>query len=160
MKNLFILKMVVGGVYTYLKPLDTAGELMGSYGSLNVTQESGVKVLKSQGGPGFDVNEYAVPGQVTVVVFYVSWCSACKRLDGAFNRFLKVHPDVAVRKIEMKDKWNVPWAKKQFGLVITGTPHLVIFDADGSVLAQDDGRNKKALRYVYKWMDAELRKRS
>lgn len=153
MKNLVIFILIVGGVYTYVKPSKSVKLLTGETSIPSVSSQSGIHDLHYEGGYGFDVNDLAVPGQSTIVEFYVSWCSACKKLDKSLNRFIKVRPDIVIKQIKMKDKWNVRWAKEQYGLNITGTPHVVLFNGEGKVIAQDEGKNKKALRLLYKWMN-------
>ena len=37
-------------------------------------------------------------------------------------------------------------------------PHVLIFDADGDLLAADDGKDKAALKLLYEWMNAELKR--
>jgi len=79
MKNIFILIIIIGAVYSYYKT-DVLASLLESADAAEVTNQSGIKNLNTKGGMGFDVRDLAVYGQVTVVDFYVSWCSACKKL--------------------------------------------------------------------------------
>ena len=158
MKYVLILLIAAGGVYSYIKPTEPLDILLDSADAAQSTSQSGVKVLKSVGRRGFDVQTLAVPGKVTVVEFYVSWCSACKKLNQNYQRFVKARPDVAIRRVKMLDKWDPSWAKQKYGLDITGTPHVLIFDDKGSILSQDAGNQRTAYRLLYKWMNAELRK--
>ena len=148
MKYIFILLIIAGGVYTYIKPTDPVDVLLASADSVQSSSQSGIKILKSVGGQGFDVKTLAVPGKVTVVDFYVSWCPTCKKLNQHFQRFVKVRPDVAIRRVKMIDKWNTSWAKRKYGLDITGTPHILIFDDKGNVLSQDLEKKKTGLSIV------------
>ncbi len=157
MKNLIILLVVAGALFSFFKPADPKSVLQES-SSLQVTSASGIKIIKTNGGPNFDVNRLAEPGLITVVEFYTTWCPTCKKLNQAYQRFIKVRPDVAIRRVQMKDKWHTPWAKKQYGLDITGTPHVLVFDQQGSVLTQDDGGDKQAYHELWRWMQDELRK--
>jgi len=157
MKNIFILIIIIGAVYSYYKT-DVVASLLASADAAEVTNQSGIKTLNTKGGADFDVQDLAVYGQVTVVDFYVSWCSACKKLTADYKRFTKARPDVAIRHVKMKDKWNVRWAKEQYGLDIKTTPHVLIFDAESVLLTQDQGNDKQGLKLLYKWMDAEVRK--
>ena len=59
---------------------------------------------------------------------------------------------------KMIDKWNVSWARQKYGLDITGTPHILIFDDKGNTLSQDVGNERTAYQLLYQWMNAELRK--
>ena len=159
MKYIFILLIIAGGVYTYTKPVEPVDVLLASADSAQSSSQSGIQDLKSVGGQGFDVKTLAVPGKVTVVDFYVSWCPTCKKLNQHYKRFVKARPDVAIRRVKMIDKWNTSWAKRKYGLDITGTPHVLIFDDKGNVLSQDLENERPAYQLLYKWMRAELSKR-
>jgi thiol-disulfide isomerase/thioredoxin len=158
MKYILILLIIAGGVYNYIKPAEPMDVLLASADSAQSSSQSGIKVLRSVGGRGFDVKTLAEPGKVTVVDFYVSWCPTCKKLNQKYQRFVKARPDVAIRRVKMIDKWSVAWAKQKYGLDITGTPHILIFDDKGNALSQDVGNEKPASQLLYKWMNAELRK--
>ncbi len=158
MKNLLILLVIAGALYSFFKPADTITTLQNSTSSAQPTAASGIKIIKTNGGPNFDVNRLAEPGLVTVVEFYTTWCPTCKQLNQVYQRFIKVRPDVAIRRVQMKDKWHTAWAKKQYSLDITGTPHVLIFDQQGNVLTQDDGGDKQAYHELWQWMQDELRK--
>ena len=157
MKKILFIIFIAAAIYSY-KKADVLDGLMASEEGAQLTDQSGIKTLKSEGGSGFNVNELAVPGQMTVVAFTVSWCPACKQLSSNFKRFTKARPDVVIREVKMKDKWNVAWAKQQFGLDITSTPHVLIFAADGELLEQDEGKGRSGSKLLFKWMDAEVRK--
>lgn len=159
MKILLVLAVIAGGVYAFLKPPSTLDVLADSAESLAVDSSSGIKTLNNVGGASFNVESLAETGKITVVEFYVSWCPACKKLGGDYQRFLKARPDVAIRRVKMKDKWSVSWAKQQYDLDITGTPHVLIFDQQGNLLVQDMGKDKNGLKLLYKWMDTEVRKK-
>ena len=158
MRKIIVLLIIAGAVYSLLKPANTADILLASENIAKVTNQSGIKIVESYGGMAFDVNELAVPGQVTVVDFYVSWCRGCRKLSADYKTFINVRPDVAIRRVKMKDKWNTLWAKKQYGLDIATTPHVLIFDSEGKVLVQDLGNNKQGLKMLYEWMNKEVRK--
>ena len=157
MKKILLILFIAAAVYSYINA-GVMDSLLASGDTAQVTADSGIKTLKSVGGFGFNVNELAVPGQVTVVAFTVSWCPACRTLSSNFKRFNKVRPDVVIREVMMKDKWNVAWAKKEFGLDIKSTPHVLVFGADGKMLAQDEGADRSGFKLLFKWMDTEVRK--
>lgn len=157
MKKILLIVFIGAAVYSYLNA-GVMKSLLASADTAQVTSDSGIKTLRSVGGFGFDVNDLVVPGQVTVVAFTVSWCPACRTLSSNFKRFNKVRPDVVIREVRMKDKWNIPWAKKQFGLDIASTPHVLVFDANGQLLAQDNGSDRSGYKLLFKWMNTEVRK--
>ena len=155
MKAVFLILIIAGGLYYFLKP-DLLPELLESGEYAQVNDQSGIQDRGTVGGAGFDINELSSYGQVTVVDFYVSWCSACKRLSSDYKKFLKARPDVAIRRVKMKDKWNEQWAMQKYGLDIKTTPHVLIFDAEGRLIVQDAGGDKSGLKLLYKWMSEEV----
>lgn len=157
MKYLLIGAVIAGAAWHFLKPESTIDILIQSAETSVVDSGSGIKKLSSVGGNGFSTASLAEPGKITIVEYYVSWCSPCKMLDANFRRFQKARPDVAIRQIKMKDKWNIPWAKQQYNLDIRGTPHILIYDQQGNLLVEDDGNSKAGLDMLYKWMNMEVR---
>lgn len=155
MKNIWILLVVLGGLNWYLTQTSDTSIPNKKFKQSQVTEQSGLQILDSLGGPGFDIHDYVSPGQATVVEFYVSWCPGCKALNSNYTQFMRLRPDVAIRRIKMIDKWGHSWAKKQYGLDIHSTPHIIIFNPEGQIAIQDKGKNKEAYNYLYKWMNSE-----
>lgn len=155
MKNILIILVIVVLIYKFNKP-DVIPMLMNTAHSAQVNSSSGIQDKSSVGGPGFNVSELSVYGQVTVVDFYVSKCPACKQLTKNHQRLLKVRPDLAIRRVRMKDKWTSQWAQERYDLDIKSTPHVIIFDAQGEVIIQDDGNYKGGYKYLFKWLNEEL----
>ncbi|MCW8966854.1 MAG: hypothetical protein OQK82_09255 [Candidatus Pacearchaeota archaeon] len=66
MKKILLIVLIGAAVYSYLNA-GVMKSLLASADTAQVTSDSGIKTLRSVGGFGFDVNDLAVPGQVTVV---------------------------------------------------------------------------------------------
>ena len=96
------------------------------------------------------------PGHITVVTYTSDLCSACRKLKRHLKSLLIMRPDVAVRRVNLGALWNRLECRKRYGVDIRSVPHVVIFDAEGNVLARDDGQNKGGLELLYTWMNAEL----
>lgn len=103
--------------------------------------------------------QLAEPGVITVIYFYDEKCPSCRVLDGNLVDFLRVRPDVAVRKVrvgpEEKDfaKANVDYQWRIFM-----SPCILIFSKDGKLIAADDRTATTGQKLLYKWINAELRK--
>lgn len=151
---LFIFLLLVGLYFT--NGNSAVDSLVASAEQTTPNARFGIEQLKDQGGTGFNVERLAQPGLITVVEFYTDTCPGCKRLKQHYKRFLKQRPDVAVRRVWMPDNWSVAWAKSQFGLDIGGTPHIQIYDAQGELVAADEGNDKDGFDLLYEWMNAEL----
>ena len=155
LKILFILCLAIG-VYSFIKPVEPIDVLLDSANIVQADYQAGRQVVRSAGGADFDISRLAVPGKITVVDFYVDWCPTCKKLKNHYQQLIEVRPDVAIRRIKMKENWDQEWAKQQYGLDIRGTPHVVIFVQDGSILAADNDLQRQGYELLYQWMRSEI----
>jgi thiol-disulfide isomerase/thioredoxin len=81
------------------------------------------------------LEEHLVPGKLVVFDFYADWCAPCRYLTPQLERLAAAHPErFALRKIDVID-WESPVARQHR---ISSLPHLVLFGADGSRLADGD----------------------
>ncbi len=96
------------------------------------------------------------PGHLTAVIYTSDLCSACRKLERHLGSLLIMRPDVVVRRVDLGKQWNRLECKRAYGVDIRSVPHVVLFDAEGTVLARDDGHDKAGLELLYKWMNAEL----
>lgn len=108
--------------------------------------------------PEADLSRSVEPGRITVFVFTSDSCPSCEELD----RFLRVltgrRGDVAVRRIDVGYRWSSQQVRMDYGINIATVPHVVIYGADGKLLARDDGREKDALELLCEWVNTELRR--
>lgn len=117
----------------------------------------GVKPVGNITAP-FDASRYAERGVFTVVELYAEWCSGCKLLHSQYPQFLRVRPDVAVRLVHIPENWQVAQMQREFGVEIASTPHILIYDTQGKLVAGDAGTTKAGFKLLYDWMNAELEK--
>ena len=85
----------------------------------------------------------AAPGKVTVIDFWAAWCVPCRKTAGDLNLRLQHVPDLAVRKVEVRD-WDDPLATRY----LAGTPTLpllVVFDAKGVEVGRVSGHEPDEL---------------
>ena len=98
------------------------------------------------------------PAHITVVAYTSDLCPACRKLERHLASLVAMRPDVAVRRVDLGNRWSRLECKKQYGIDVRSVPHVVLFDADGNLLAQDQGRDKAGLELLYEWMNAELKR--
>lgn len=157
MKKLLVAVILAGVAWYYTKPPTVLDHLMKA--SETVTPDAGrPHIVRSGGGADFSVDAPAEPGAPTIVEFYTDSCTGCQRLHQHYKRFLAVRPDVVVRQVHMPDNWNVDWARQRFHQEIGSTPHILIYGADGQLLAGDVGLQKAGFDLLYEWLNAELKK--
>lgn len=106
----------------------------------------------------YDYSSEIVKGTYTILYFYSDSCHGCRLLHSQLPKFLKVRPDVAVRMFDLGDEWSGDDAYNTYGLRIGKTPFIHIYDPDGELVAEDVGRESEGFDYLYKWMNAELKK--
>ena len=95
------------------------------------------------------LEDYIEPGRSTVFILSEAWCPACKTLEKHLKRFSAVRPDVSVKYLKADSYW-----RKKYN--IKSIPHVVIFDEDATLVAADNGPDKSAYNYLYRWMNQEL----
>lgn len=117
--------------------------------------QSGLQVVKTN-----DINSLPVYGMFTVVELYTTACSACTLLKAKYDKFLPLRPDVAVRRIQLSNRWSSEAVKNTYNLNAAGTPHILIFDKSGMLLQEDDGKDKSAYVTLQKWIHQTIKSNS
>lgn len=86
-------------------------------------------VVISKEGEDVDIRAHLVPGKVTVVDFFATWCGPCRDVDRALLAVLERRDDVAVRKLNVVD-WDSAVAKRYLKDV-PQLPYVMVFDREG-----------------------------
>lgn len=86
-------------------------------------------VVISKEGEDVDIRVHLVPGKVTVVDFFATWCGPCRDVDRALLAVLERRDDVAVRKLNVVD-WDSAVAKRYLKDV-PQLPYVMVFDREG-----------------------------
>jgi hypothetical protein len=103
--------------------------------------------------------QLAEPGVMTVVYFHDDACAGCLQLDRNLAEFLRVRPDVAVRKIRMSpDDNGYTKAIKDYRWRVWAAPCILIFGKNGRLIAADDRTDWRGQDLLEEWIAAELRK--
>ena len=98
------------------------------------------------------------PKHVTVLAYTSDSCPGCRKLSKHLDRLVNTRPDVAVRIVDLGRRWSARNCKSLYGIDIYSVPHILLFDADGNLLAEDIGRDKAGLKLLYEWLNAEIRR--
>ena len=81
----------------------------------------------SNGGKRVDLKSLLVPGKITVVDFYATWCGPCKAMDPIMTGIAKNDSNVVLRKVNIA-RWGTP-VTQQFG--IRSIPNVRVYDRKG-----------------------------
>ena len=127
---------------------------MVAYGSDEAEDEAGLEVVEVEGM--FNAENFIVSGLPTVIAIGTKRCPGTKRLKTHFKQFLELRSDVAVRQIYLPDDWQPADVMEEYQLDVGSVPHIIIYDPNGELVAQDEGRDKKGFDFLYKWMNEEI----
>ena len=156
-KIIIVILLAVVGYFGY-QQMQSKGMLGGNmvaYGQYEYEDLSGKEEAYLDGE--FNEKDYIVPGQPTVIELYTDSCSGCRLLDGHLKTFLKLRPDVVVKQIRLDDYWNSEEMLDNYNINIAKTPHIIIYDAAGNLIAKDEGReDDSGFDFLYKWMNKEI----
>jgi thiol-disulfide isomerase/thioredoxin len=95
-----------------------------------------------------------VPGKLTVVDFWASWCEPCRVLGPRLEQLAAQHPDrLALRRINVVD-WGSPAAEKYLTPNGYGIPHLIVLARDGTVVLDKTSSPQVLLGDVERLLDA------
>jgi hypothetical protein len=106
----------------------------------------------------FAAEDYVAPGLPTIIEFYDRTSNDCRHLDRNYKNFLLLRPDVAVRRIQVPDRWDPQELWQEYHLRIFTIPHIMVYGPNGKLIAADDGHHKDGCDFLYRWMDSEARK--
>ncbi len=118
------------------------------YGDEDAYDQAGI--IKANLFSPFDVEDHIEQGLPTVIEFYADYCSGCRGLDNHLRSFVKLRPGVAVRQFKLSNEWKPSEIWANYNLNISSIPHVIIYDHDGKLIAQDDGNKKEGFDFIYK----------
>ena len=122
------------------------GAGQGSYQTMRkFTQDIDVKTITAP-GEMVDIYQHLVPGKMTVVDFFATWCGPCRRADEFFAELLTKRDDIALRKVDIID-WDSDVAK-HYLQDATEIPYMIVFDAEGKELIRLSGYKKDKLKEI------------
>ena len=132
--------------WTNYKILKGSGQ--GSYQTMrNFKQDIDVKAI-TKPGEMVDISKHLVPGKITVIDFFATWCGPCRKADEFFADLLTTRDDIALRKLDIID-WDSDIAK-HYLKEATEIPYMIIFDAEGNEVTRISGYKKSKLKKILK----------
>jgi hypothetical protein len=147
--------LLLGGVYHFTANRSGLDSVAAVMPDLPVSVAANIFVNPDYQHVPIQTAEYAVPGQYTVVIFHQQSCPDCRRLDQALTGFQARRKDVAVRKIDLGEKWSSSGTLRDFGRKIWWTPFVIIYGPDAKLLRADEAGKRDAWKLINKWIDHE-----
>jgi len=107
---------------------------------LNYEKENlDIKTIK--GGQKINFKKHLSSGKVTIFDFYADWCGPCRVFSPKVEHFIKEHPTVALRKVDIVD-WNSDLSKQLTkDYKMPALPFSLIFNDQGMFLGKVEGNN-------------------
>lgn len=101
----------------------------------------------------------AVPGVTTIVYFHDKNCVNCIKMDRDVDDFLRLRPDVAVRKVSITVEGDAYYkAIRDFKWKVYLSPSFIIFDKHGKMIAADEATDDSGSELLTEWMVKEAEK--
>jgi hypothetical protein len=132
------------------------GDRMVDLGLEDFMDMAGIQDIGVDGA--FTAEDYVAPGLPTIIEFYNDSCIACRQLDQNYKNFLLLRPDVAVRRIQVPDRWDPQKLWQEYRIRIVAIPHIMVYGPDGKLIAADDGGHRDGFDFLHRWMNSEARK--
>ncbi|MBT3200267.1 MAG: hypothetical protein HN350_10145 [Phycisphaerales bacterium] len=105
--------------------------------------------------PVSNLAELRQNGRINVFAITADNCPDALKLRESITSFASLRPDVAFQIIDLGPEWRKINLAEKFGANCTNIPHVVIYNPDGTVLAQDSPVDKSAVNLLLDWMKIE-----
>jgi len=105
--------------------------------------------------PVSNLGELCQNGRINVFAITANNCPGHLELRQSIDSFASLRPDVAFQIVDLGPEWRQVNLEKKFGVKCSNIPHVVIFNPDGTLLAQDSPTGKAATNLLQDWMKIE-----
>lgn len=80
-----------------------------------------------------DEKSLAVAGKTTLIDYYADWCGPCKTLELRLERYMTLHPEIALRRVDI-GKWDNAAARAITRQGAASLPYVRVYDGSGKLL--------------------------
>jgi thiol-disulfide isomerase/thioredoxin len=118
-------------------------------------KEKPAKPLHISQGNEVKLEDYLVPGKITVFDFYSEYCAPCMALAPELDKLHAKRPDVVVIKVDI-NRAGVKGIDFKSPVVaqykLSSIPHFKVFGPDGKLRAEDTQTEDKGYDLVMTWL--------
>jgi len=75
----------------------------------------------------------SVAGKTTLIDYYADWCGPCKTLELRLERYMTLHPEIALRRVDI-GKWDNAAAREITRQGAASLPYVRVYDASGRLV--------------------------
>lgn len=160
MKRIAVFILLASGIYLLANRKSDLDNLMIPVTNFTEAQVGNRFVEIDQANLPTTPDRFAEPGVITVVYFHDDTCPGCSQLDRNLDDFLRVRPDVAVRKIRISLDGDDAYYKaiKNYRWKIFAVPCILLFGKSGTLIAADERINGAGQDLLEEWIGKELEK--
>lgn len=159
MRHLLVLLLLVVGIVYFATHKSDVDKLMVPVTGYTEAQTGNRFVQVDESLLPVTPHYLAVPGVTTIVYFHDKNCGACIQMDRNLVDFLRMRPDVAVRKVSMTVEGDAYYkAIRDFKWKVYMSPGILIFDKKGKLIAADEGTDFSGGALLDEWMEKEAKK--
>jgi thiol-disulfide isomerase/thioredoxin len=98
-------------------------------------------IASASEGPEIELAKVLVPGKVTLIDYWASWCGPCHLLDARLQRLARAQPKLAVRRVNVAKFENPAGKQAVREFRMRAIPYVRVYDARGRFVGEDRDGN-------------------
>jgi thiol-disulfide isomerase/thioredoxin len=96
-------------------------------------------IAPASDGATIDLTAALVPGKITLIDYWASWCEPCRVLDVRLQHLVRSHPGIAVRRVNVAQFDNDAGKQAVKAFHMRAIPYVRVYDAQGGFVGADTG---------------------
>jgi len=109
------------------------GETARGFEPLPAEELAKLDIRRFDGREPLDEKSLAAPGKTTLIDYYGDWCGPCKVLELRVERYMTLHPDIALRRVDI-GKWENAAARQITQQGAASLPYVRVYDPSRKLL--------------------------
>src|SRR5262245_35052606 len=109
------------------------GETARGFEPLPPEELAKLDIRRFDGREPVDGKSLAAPGKTTLIDYYGDWCGPCKVLELRVERYMTLHPDIALRRVDI-GKWENAAARQITQQGAASLPYVRVYGPSGTLL--------------------------